>query len=103
MAIGGYRISTESYRPAHVGSGRATVGMPHGSGVADTFGNGIKAIVNAGNNWYQHVIMVGQIISGSARKMDKEAADAQAEQDKIAAANAKRQNQGEMLDAIRSY
>jgi len=73
MAIGNYRLARETYRGIPVGSGRGTVRGPQAPDVAGVFGRTFATTVQAGIDWYQHVVDVGRLMQGKAAQADKKA------------------------------
>ena len=99
MAVGGYRLSTESFRPSAVGSGRATVGMPHGADVAGMFGTAFRTTIKAGLDWYRGVEDIGKALQGAGRVANAVSERREVEEERR---NAKA-NDSELSEAILSY
>ena len=76
MAVGNYRLSSETYRGIHVGSGRGTVGSPRAIDPSGMFGKAFQTTIKAGLDWYQSVVDVGRAMQGKGKRDEAEAADA---------------------------
>ena len=108
MAIGNFRLASETYHGVHVGAGTGRMGPARGVDAAGAFGSAFRTTIQAGLDWYQGVIEVGKArqqagrMANSIQQKQAEAAGKAAAAKKSAAQKAGNDAAAEMERAAQS-